>query len=215
METFFLSLFIFGLVFVTLNFLLGFGHAHLHIGSHGVGPHGLPGHVHASAAHGHTHGQELSPINLSTVTTFLTWFGGVGYILTTLGTLRTLLVLTLATLGGFVGAAIAFRVISRWLIAGQTLPMRVEDYRLEGTVGRVTLPMEGSRTGELIYTKHGTTRSEGARSTDGSPLPRGTEVVILRYERGIAYVEPLDKLLEERGITSPRLSSGEERSIDR
>ena len=69
-------------------------------------------------------------------------------------------------------------------------------------LARVTMPMGGVRTGEVVYSKHGTTRSEGTRSADGSPLQRDTEVVVLRYEKAIAYVEPLDKLLAVRPARS-------------
>ena len=30
-----------------------------------------------------------------------------------------------------------------------------------------------------------------ARSIEGTSIPKGTDVVVLRYEKGIAYVEPL------------------------
>lgn len=204
MESLFLGLFVFGLAFLVLSFALGFGHAHLH----------LPAHLHLSAGHGPGGGDpraggELSPINVSTMMTFLTWFGGVGYILGTLGTLGTLIVFALSTLAGFFGAAIVFLLLVRYLLPGQTAPMRPEDYRIEGTLGRVSLPIGGGRTGEVQYAKGGAIRSEGARSADGEPLPRGAEVVILRYERGIAYVQPLDRLLSERGARPPAL--GEER----
>ena len=40
----------------------------------------------------------------------------------------------------------------------------------------------------------GLVRAAAARSEDGAPIPRGTEVVVLRYERGIAYIRPLHEL---------------------
>src|SRR5262249_61507161 len=47
-------------------------------------PHGHHGHVHIGHAHGHGHGTgtDISPFNFSTITAFLAWFGGVGYLLT-------------------------------------------------------------------------------------------------------------------------------------
>jgi len=47
-----------------------------------------------------------------------------------------------------------------------------------------------SRHGELIYSQQGTRRVAGARSEDGVAIPRGTEVMVARYEKGIAYVKP-------------------------
>ncbi len=52
-------------------------------------------------------------------------------------------------------------------------------------------------TGELIYSQAGTRRVCGARSEDGSAILRGTEVVVTRYERGIAYVRPWSEIAGE------------------
>jgi len=185
----FLGLFIFGLAFVILSFLLGFAAAELHLPGMGHDTHHLSG-AEADAAH-------ASPLNVSTLMAFITWFGGIGYLLTQWGAMGILAVLTIAVLGGMVGASFVFLLLDRVILPGQTPALRASDYRLEGTLARVSIPMSGSRIGEIIFTQHGTTRSEGARSADGSPIPRGEQVVILRYERGIAYVRPLEKLLEE------------------
>ena len=54
-----------------------------------------------------------------------------------------------------------------------------------------------------MFTKAGTRRSEGARSRTGQPIARGTEVVILEYARGIAFVQPWDELMAESGRRRP------------
>jgi hypothetical protein len=61
---------------------------------------------------------------------------------------------------------------------------------MEGTVARVTIPIQDGRVGEIVFTREGARRSEGARSATGEPIARGTEVVIVRYDAGLAYVEP-------------------------
>jgi hypothetical protein len=40
----------------------------------------------------------------------------------------------------------------------------------------------------MVYTQMGTRRVCGARSDDGTAIAKGTEVVVTRYEKGIAYV---------------------------
>ncbi len=200
METVYLAMFLTGIVLATLTFLFGAGHAQLHI-PHVHIPHlHLPSvtHPHPGAFHVQGGSADLSWFNVSTVTAFVAWFGGVGYLLSSLGTLPSALVLAVSALSGAFGACIVTVALVKVLLPGQTAPMRAEDYRLEGTLARVSLPLGGERMGEVIYTRHGKTCSEGARSNDGSALPRGTEVVILRYDKGIAYVEPLDRLLAER-----------------
>ncbi len=189
MESVLLGVFLFGLIFSVLSFLLGFAEAEIP----------TPDFLDVDLGGGQA---TLSPWNVSTILAFLTWFGGIGYLLTSQTSFTDMAVVALAVLGGLLGAAVVFLAIVRLLLPGQTAPLRTEDFRLEGTLARVTMPMGGVRTGEVVYSKHGTTRSEGARSADGSPLQRDTEVVVLRYEKGIAYVEPLDKLLAERPARS-------------
>ena len=195
METILLGIFLFGLVFVVLSFVLGFAQAELPI----------PGLSDLELGEGGADGGP-SPANVGTLLAFATWFGGVGWLLARAGW-ELPAVLAGALVSGVAGGTVVFLTLARVLYAGQTPLMRPEDYRLEGTLGRVSLPMDGGRIGEIVYTKHGTTRSEGARSADGAPLPRGTEVVVLRYERGVAYVEALDKLLAQRA-SEPQLPDG-------
>jgi len=52
----------------------------------------------------------------------------------------------------------------------------------------VNVPIRAGGTGEIIFSQAGTRRAAGARSDDGTALPKGAEVVITRYEKGIAYV---------------------------
>ncbi len=205
MEAVFLGIFLVGLSIVALSFLLGFAQADLHLMSDHLGHLGSAGHD--LGDHG------ASPFNIGTISAFLTWFGGVGYLLTAEVRLGLLPVLLLSTLGGLLGGGIVFYLLIKVLIPGQTSFMREADYRLEGTLARVSIPLDGSRTGEIVYERGGATRSEGARSADGSWLPRGSRVVVLRYERGIAYVELFDKLLAELGAAPSRLSDDPERSI--
>jgi hypothetical protein len=72
---------------------------------------------------------------------------------------------------------------------------------MEGVVGRVSDEIRpGGGTGEILFSQLDARRSAAARSETGEAIPRGTEVVVLRYVRGIAYVTPLDQI-------SPQLSS--------
>ena len=41
-----------------------------------------------------------------------------------------------------------------------------------------------------------TRRVAGARSEDGAPIPKGSEVIVTRYEKGIAYVRPWEDPME-------------------
>jgi hypothetical protein len=63
-----------------------------------------------------------------------------------------------------------------------------------GAVGELSAPIRADAAGEVIYVLEGLRRSAAARSVDNALLPRGTRVVIVRRERGVAYVSPLDPL---------------------
>jgi hypothetical protein len=46
----------------------------------------------------------------------------------------------------------------------------------------------------MVFEQVGTRRSCGVRCEGGSPIAKGTEVVVTRYERGIAYVRTWDEI---------------------
>jgi hypothetical protein len=59
-----------------------------------------------------------------------------------------------------------------------------------GVLGRVTSSIRAGGTGEIVYSQEGTRRVAGARSEQGAAIPKGAEVLVMRYEKGIAYVQP-------------------------
>ena len=78
------------------------------------------------------------------------------------------------------------------------------DYHLPGTLGRVTVGIPVGGTGEMVYAQGGGRKTAAARDADGRQIGRGTEVVVLRYERGIAYVRPWDHVAHDRASEQPR-----------
>ena len=72
------------------------------------------------------------------------------------------------------------------------------DYEMVGVLGRVSSPIRAGGTGELIYARDGGRRASPARSDDDSPIPRDTEVVVTRFEKGVAYVRRWDELSGEQ-----------------
>jgi hypothetical protein len=184
-EMFYLACFILGLLLCVLTLFTG-GHTH---GSHfHFGGHSHLHVPHGGAKIGHSHGfSEVSPFNGFTLTAFLCWFGGVGFLLRTHSGLLASVVLLISTLSGLAGGALIF-----WFLASVLLPreraLTAEETEITGVVGRVTGPLHPDGTGEIIYSQLGARRSVPARSEDGATIERGSEVVVLRYERGIAYV---------------------------
>ena len=130
----------------------------------------------------------LSPFNFVTLTAFLAWFGGTGYLLTRFSGVWFVTGLVAGRIqrpGRRRG--VVFLFLSRVLIS-QEESMDPADYEMTGVLGRISVPIREKGTGEIIYSQAGTRRTCGARGEDGSAIAKGTEVVVTRYEKGIAYV---------------------------
>jgi membrane protein implicated in regulation of membrane protease activity len=155
-------------------------HGQLPAAASTVSPAGVGKAVHSQAAH-------ISPFNFVTVTAFLAWFGGAGYLLTRFSGIWFVTGLSLAVCSGAVGGAIVFLFLSRVLIS-QEESMDPADFEMTGVLGRISVPIREHGTGEIIYSQAGTRRSCGARGEDGSAIAKGSEVMVTHYEKGIAYV---------------------------
>jgi hypothetical protein len=199
---FYLICFAVGFCFSFFSFVFGgsrFGKLHL--------PH-FHGHAHLPAAHGpmapnaagdggsaaanggnagHVHHGAVSPFNPPSLAAFLAWFGGAGYLLTRFSPLWVGTALSLSVLAGLVGGAIIFFFLTKVLISDQEY-LDPADFEMVGVLGKLSVPIREGGTGELIYSQMGTRRVCGARSDNGGAIARGTEVVVTRYDRGIAYV---------------------------
>jgi membrane protein implicated in regulation of membrane protease activity len=187
----YLLCFIVGFSLSVLSFLAGAIHIHLpfrmHMPFQGA-HHGAGIHAHGHGPHGSSHGGlHTSWFNASTAMAFLAWFGGIGYILSARSHLAKVAALAFAVLGGLSASWIVFRFMVR-LMNAESSHLKEEDYRHEGLVCTVTSPIRENGTGEIIYLQNGVRRSAGARSHDGKPLEKGAEVVIERYENGMAFV---------------------------
>ncbi len=132
----------------------------------------------------------VSLLNFSSITMFLTWFGGVGFGLRMYGGLGLFPVILLSVLGGILGAYIVYLFLTKILLKGQTNPLRSSDFYLPGTIARVSSQINAGGAGEIVYSLHGTRHTCGAKAVDNSLIPQGSEVMIFRFEKGIAYVKP-------------------------
>jgi hypothetical protein len=154
-------------------------------------PHGHHGHVHIGHAHGHGTGADISPFNFSTITAFLAWFGGVGYLLTKFSGIWLWLAFVLAIAGGFIGASLVFLFLVKVLLVHDQ-PLNAADYDMVGVLGHLTSSIRQGGTGEMSFSQAGVRRSSAARSEDGTALERGVDVIVTRYDKGIAYVRRWD-----------------------
>ncbi|MCC6704593.1 MAG: hypothetical protein IT334_06930 [Thermomicrobiales bacterium] len=171
-----LGMFLFGLLFTIGSFLLGVIDVGWDAGHDGGGDH-----------FGH------SVLNLGVILTFITWLGGVAF----LARNSFDLALGLALVVGLVAAVVAGYGIYRLLgyVRAHENVMKPEDYRLPGQIARVSSSIREGGTGEVVYVQQGVRQVAAARSDRGEPIPRGAEVIILRAEKGIVYVDFWDQLV--------------------
>lgn len=181
-----IGMFFFGLMFTLGTLLLGvadlgFGHVH---GDHG-------GHDGPSA------------INLGVILAFITWFGGISYLARNGLSIPLLISLVLGIAGGLLGGVAIVRLLS--VVRSKETVLHAEDYRLPGMIARVTSSIRENGTGEVVYVQNGVRQVAAARSAEGVAIPRGSEVVILRADRGIVYVDLWDNLIERPQRETMRL----------
>lgn len=204
--TFYLICFVMGLALSVLTFLTGGVRWHLPFHTHAHFPHGGAAHT-GGAGHAPAHGAghsggkgagvaQVSPFNYFTFTVFLAWFGGTGYLLTHYYDVWFWSGLGFAILSGLVGGAIVYGFLSKILMS-RSENLDPADYEMVGVLGYVSSPIRAGGTGEIIYSQAGTRRVCGARSETGEAVAKGTEVIVTRYERGIAYVRLWDEVSGE------------------
>ncbi len=201
---FYLTCFAVGLLLSAISFIAGGlhwhlpffpngdGHVHLHFGD-------APGGDGASLSGGDGnggHSTQISPFNFMTLMAFLAWFGGTGFLITRFSSVWFALGLLLSIAAGLVGAGIVFLFLTRVLVSPEE-NMDSADYEMVGVLGKISMPVRAGGTGEIIYSQAGTRRTCGARSEDGSAIAKGTEIVVTRYEKGIAYVRRWEEMSGE------------------
>ena len=154
-QAIFLGCFVIGFILSALSFALGALHAHLHIRV----PWGH--HIHGNIFDAHPT-SPVGPINFATLTAFLAWFGGTGYLLTSEFRWVALPAVLVSILLGLVGAAIVFWVMAHILWSPHE-NMQSADYQMVGVLGRLTQPIRAGWIGEIVCSHGGARQCCGAR----------------------------------------------------
>jgi membrane protein implicated in regulation of membrane protease activity len=208
---FYLVCFVVGFFLSVLIFLLGGARLHLpHLHIPGFDAHGVS---HTPMAGGGKVGvgsAQISPFNLITLTAFLAWFGGTGFLLARHSTMWFFTALLVSILSGTGGAVIIYLFLARVLTSPDEC-LDSADFEMVGVLGKLSVRIREGGTGELVYSQAGTRRVCAARSEHGRAIPKSTEVVVTRYEHGIAYVRPWSELAGEELESQPAASNPETR----
>ena len=171
-----------GFLFSLVGIMGGGAHFHVHASHHApTGGHHVP------SSHGVPGRAAMSPFNPVTMAAFLAWFGGVGFLLTRYSSLWVVPALAIATTSGIAGAGALFLFLTRVLVSADE-NLDPADFVMTGVLGKVSSQIREGGTGEIIYSQGGTRRACGARSDTGQAIPKETDVIVTRFEQGVAYV---------------------------
>jgi membrane protein implicated in regulation of membrane protease activity len=132
----------------------------------------------------------VSPLSPITVATFITTFGGVGVLTTSVFGLDPRLGLLLAVASALGTAGIMYLVVSQFLVRSQA-SSEMHRSELLGMQAEVTVPIGETSTGQVTYVTKSGRMSSMARSIDGNAIPRGQFVTIVRIIGPQVLVKPL------------------------
>ena len=172
---------LFAIVSAFLGHLFGGHDAHVDVGTGG----------HAEAGFQDTGMPGLSPFSPTTITAFLTAFGGLGLIFTKLeATHSPWISAPLAVLGALI---IAAGVVWLFGTVFHKMDSSSESHlaTLAGMSATVITPIPANGVGEIAYVQAGTRYSAPARDERGAPVANGQTVKIVRIVGTQFYVAPI------------------------
>jgi membrane protein implicated in regulation of membrane protease activity len=155
---------------------------------YGAGGHGAGGH--GEAFGGPSEGEPvIAPLSPATISVFLTTFGGIGVITTTLFHLRLLLSLPISLASGL---AVAGSVLLLFYHLFTKLQASSETRMAEvvGLTGEVTVAIPSDGIGEVAYVCRGARLVAPARAKGEGGLDRHARVRIAQHVGSTLYVEP-------------------------
>ncbi|MCX6924735.1 MAG: hypothetical protein NT154_16205 [Verrucomicrobia bacterium] len=172
---------LFAIVSAFLGHLFGGHDAHVDVGTGG----------HAEAGFQDTGMPGLSPFSPTTITAFLTAFGGLGLIFSKIEVTRSPWISApLALMGALI---IAAGVVSLFGTLFHKVDSSSESHvaTLVGMSATVITPIPADGMGEIAYVQAGTRYSAPARNERGTPVAGGQTVKIVRVVGSQFYVAPI------------------------
>jgi membrane protein implicated in regulation of membrane protease activity len=137
----------------------------------------------------------VSPLSPVTVATFITTFGGVGVLCLQVFEIDPRFSLLWAVGSGLAVGGLMYGFVSQFLVRSQA-SSEVRRADLIGLEAEVSVPIGATSPGQVRYETKAGRMSSMARSADGTAIPRGELVRIVRTVGPQVLVRPLS--LEER-----------------
>jgi hypothetical protein len=116
-------------------------------------------------------------------------FGAIGYLIvrnSSLGSSATMLIALGSGVAGWLGMTF---LMAKWALKPSAFSAHDEAEEIQGQPAQVVDPISAGVLGSIRFQKNGRMHDAPARGITTENLPRGTEVVIDRFEDGVAIVE--------------------------
>jgi hypothetical protein len=182
LDAIFFGAFLFGLLFSVISLVLGV----VDFGADHGGHLGHVGHESDSSLHDY--------LNVSIILAFIAWFGGIGYLARNGAGWTAAVSVIVAVAGGLIGAYLMYQLFARVIRPAGSTELDPRDFELQGKLARVTSSILPGGVGEIVYEQSGARMVRAARASSGTAIARGTEVVVLRADRGVGIVAPWSEL---------------------
>jgi membrane protein implicated in regulation of membrane protease activity len=129
----------------------------------------------------------VSPLSPITIASFVTAFGGIGVLATQFFKIDPRWSLVWATGGAVVLSGLMFLFYSQFLIRSQG-SSEVKSSEIVGLLAEVSVPIGKDKTGQVTYSTKAGRMLSMAKAVDGSEIPRGHLVKIVRVVGPVALV---------------------------
>lgn len=128
-------------------------------------------------------------LNLPALAALMVAFGAVGYMLirnSTLGSLPTIAIALGSGVAGWLGMTF---LMAKWALKPGNPNAHHHAEAIQGQLAQVVDPISPTSLGSIRYQKNGKDHESPARGITAINLPHGADVVIDRFDDGIAVVE--------------------------
>jgi membrane protein implicated in regulation of membrane protease activity len=132
----------------------------------------------------------VSPLSPITISTFITVFGGVGVLALQVFGVAPQWSLLIAVASAMAASGLMYLFYSQFLVRSQA-SSELHSRELIGMQAEVTIPIGESALGQVTYLTKSGRMSSMARTLDGSAIPRGQFVKIVRTIGSQVLVVPL------------------------
>ena len=136
-------------------------------------------------------GEAVGFLNPVLILSFITFFAATGYILEFITPLHSMIIAAIAIVLAFILDTLMNVFILIPLSSAEESLSYTEE-SLRGKVGKIIIPIPKDGFGEIVIESKFGMISKPATSIENEAIAEGMQVLVLKVEKGVLYVEPYD-----------------------